>query len=76
MNEMRSSQRDVRSREQEIVRKEIERLEKHILQYIDLYITKDQINIALVKKCKTSDIPAVNSAIGKIQKELQNYVGL
>ena len=38
MNEMRSSQRDVCSREQEIVRKGIERLEKQILLYINLYI--------------------------------------
>ena len=38
MNEMRSSQRDVCSREQEIVRKGIERLEKQILQYINVYI--------------------------------------
>ena len=38
MNEMRSSQKDVCSREQEIVRKGIERLEKQILQYINLYI--------------------------------------
>ena len=38
MNEMRSSQKDVCSREQEIVRKGIERLEKQILLYINLYI--------------------------------------
>ena len=57
------------------MRKEIERFEKQILQYINVYISKDQINIALVKKCKTIDIPAVNSAIGNIQKALQRYVG-
>ena len=72
---MRASQRDVHSREQEIVRKGIERLEKQILQYINVYVPKDQINIALVKKCKTTDIPAVNSAIGNIQKVLQRYAG-
>ena len=64
INEMRPSQRDVRSREREIVRKEIERLEKQILQYINVYISKIQINIALVKKCKTTVIPT----IGNIQK--------
>ena len=68
---MRFSQRDVRSREQEIVRK---RIEKQILQYINVQLPKDQINIALVKKCKTTDIPAVNSGIGNIQKALQKYV--
>ena len=50
-------------------------MEKQILQYINVYISKDQINIALVKKCKTTDIPVVNSAIGYIQKPLQKYVG-
>ena len=65
---MRSAQRDARSREREIVRKGIERLEKQILQCINVYIPKDQINIALIKKCKTTDVPAVNSAIGNIQK--------
>ena len=57
------------------MRKGIDRLEKQILQYINVYVPKDQINIALVKKCKTADIPAVNFAIGNIQKELQRYVG-
>ena len=40
-----------------------------------LRLPKDQINIALVKKCKTTDVPAVNSAICSIQKALQRYVG-
>ena len=57
------------------MRKGIERLEKQILQYINVYITKDQINIALIKKCKTTDITALNSAIGNIQKALQRYGG-
>ena len=52
INEMRTSQRDVHSREREIMRKGIERLEKQILQYINVYIPKDQINIALVKRAK------------------------
>ena len=56
---MRAFQREVQSREQEIVRKWTERLEKQILQYISVYVFKDQINIALVKKCKTTDIPAI-----------------
>ena len=49
MNEMRSSQRYTCSREQELVRKGIERLEKQLLQYIDVFISCDQVNIALVK---------------------------
>ena len=40
-----------------------------------MYISKDQIDIALIKKCKTTDIPALNSAMGNIQKALQRYVG-
>ena len=63
MNKMRSSQRYTYSKERELVRKGIERLEKQILQYIDVYISCDQVNIPLVKKCKTTDVPAVNSAI-------------
>ena len=75
MNKMRSSQRYTCSREQEIVRKGIERLEKQVLQYIDVYISRDQVNVALLNKCKTVDVPAVNSAIGNIQKALQKYMG-
>ena len=45
-------------------------MEKQFLQYID------QVNITLVKKCKTMDVPAVNSLIGNIQKALQKYVGV
>ena len=41
MNEMRSSQGYTCSKEREIARKGIERLEKQILQYIDNYISHD-----------------------------------
>ena len=34
------------------------------------------MNIAFLKKCQTVDVPAVNSAIGNVQKALQKYVGL
>ena len=34
-----------------------------------------EMNIELLKKCKTVDVPAVNSAIGNVQKALQKYVG-
>ena len=33
------------------------------------------MNIAFLKKCQTVDVPAVNSAIGNVQKALQKYVG-
>ena len=72
---MKFSQRDVHSRQREIVRKGIERLQKQILQYINVHHSKDQINIALIKKCKTTDVTAVKSVVGNIQKALKRYVG-
>ena len=63
------------SQEREIVKKGIERLEKQILQLVDVLISRDQVNIVLLKKCKMVDVPAVNSAIGNKQKALQKYVG-
>ena len=66
-NEMRSSQRYTCSKDWEIGETD--------LKYIDVYISHDQVNIALVKNCKTTDVPADNSAIGNIQKALQKYVG-
>ena len=32
------------------------------------------MDIALLKKCKTVDVPAINSAIGNVQKALQKYI--
>ena len=65
---LRSSQTNLSSREREIVKKGIERLEQQILQLINFFISRDQVNIALLKKCKTVDVPAVNYAIGNEQK--------
>ena len=62
------------NRERDIVRKSIERVERQISQLIGAVISKDHVNIALVKKCKTVDVPAVNSAVGNIKKALQKYV--
>ena len=45
------------------------------MQYVKVYVSKDQIDIALIKKCKTTDVPALSSAMGNIQKSLQRYVG-
>ena len=42
---MRSSLDNLSSHEQEIVRKGIERLEKQILQFINVFIAYDQTNI-------------------------------
>ena len=63
------------NRERDIVRKSIERMERQISQLIGVVISKEHVNIALLKKCKTVDVPAVNSAVGHIQKALQKYVG-
>ena len=39
-----------------------------------MYVWNDQIDIALTKKCITTDNPALNSAMGNTQKALQIYV--
>ena len=61
-------------REREIVKKGIERLEKQILQSIQIVIPSNPIDISLVKKCKTVDVPSIHTAVGNIQKYLQKYV--
>ena len=61
--------------ERDIVKKGIKRLEKQIIQLISVLISWEQVDIALLKKCKTVDVPAVNSAIGNVQKALKKYVG-
>ena len=68
---LKSSQVSSSSREREIFKKGIERLEKHILQLIGVFISRNQVNIALLKKCKTVDVPTVNTAIENVQKALQ-----
>ena len=66
---------DAKAREREVIRKGIDRLEKQILQYIGVYISKDQVDIGHIKMCKFTDILALNTAMGNIQKSLQRYVG-
>ena len=61
-------------RECEIVRKGIERMEKQLRQLIRSEIRMDSVDISLIKKYKTVDIPSIQSAIGNIQKSLQRYV--
>ena len=63
------------ARERGVVRKGIERMEKQIIQLISIFISREQADIVLLKKCKTVDVPAVNSAIGNIQRSLQKYMG-
>ena len=38
-------------------------------------LSREQVDIALLKKCKTFGVPAVNSVIGNIQRSLQKYLG-
>ena len=57
------------------MRKGVDRVEMQITQYIKVYVSKDQVDIALIKKCKITDVPALNSAMGNIQKALERYVG-
>ena len=61
--------------ERDIVRKGIERLEKQISQLIESAISKDRVDIALLKRCKTVYVPAVSSVVGNIPKALQKYGG-
>ena len=61
-------------RECEIVRKGKERTEKQLRHLIRNEIRMDSVNISLIKKYKTVDVPSIQSAIGNIQKSLQRYV--
>ena len=45
-------------------------MEKQITQLISVFISREQVDILLLKKCKTVDEPAVNSVIGNIQRAL------
>ena len=45
---------EIKARELEIVRKGIDGLERQIKQYTGVYISKDQVDIVLIKKCKTT----------------------
>ena len=56
------------------MKKGIERMEKQIFQLISVHISQEQVDIALLKMCKTVDVPAVNAAIGNIQRALLKYV--
>ena len=61
-------------REQEIVRKGIERAKKQLRQLTTNVIDVEPVDISLIKKCKTVDVPCIHDAVGNIQKALQKYV--
>ena len=69
-----SPKADTTCREREVVRKGIERRRKQIFQLISVHISQEQVDIALLEKCKTVDVLAVNPAIGNIQRALQKSV--
>ena len=50
------------TRERDIILKGIERLEKLILQLISTRIPTDYVDISLIRKCNTIDLPALQSA--------------
>ena len=79
VSEPRTPERDQRStvsntREQEIVRKGIERAEKQLRQIISNNLMESSKDISLIKKHKTVDVSAIHAAVGNIQKSLQKYV--
>ena len=56
------------TRERDVVRKGIERSEKLILQLISIRIPTDYVDISLIRKCNTIDIPALQSATKTCEK--------
>ena len=56
------------ARECDVIRKGIERSEKLITQLISTEIPKDYIDIALIRKCNTIDLPALQSASKTCEK--------
>ena len=61
-------------REHDVVRKGIERSEKLILQLISTQIPSDYVDIALIRKCNTIDIPVLQSASKTCEKSLLKYL--
>jgi len=65
---------DINSKEREIVRKGIERLERQLRQLTNSEINEEPLDIPLIKKCKTVNVPSVHSAVEHIQKAVQKYI--
>ena len=61
-------------KERDVVRKGIERSEKLILQLISTRIPSDYVDIALIRKCNTIDLPALQSASKTFKKSLLKYL--
>ena len=61
-------------RERDVVRKGIEQSEKLILQLISTKIPSDYVDISLIRKCNTIDLPALQSASKTCEKSLLKYL--
>ena len=61
-------------REKDVVKKSIERAKKQLEQIVSVELRMETLDISLIKKHKTVDVPAVHSTVGGIQKSLQKYV--
>ena len=57
-----------------MIRKGIERSEKLIVQLISTRIPTDYIDISLIRKCNTVDLPALQSATKTCEKSLLKYL--
>ena len=62
------------AREQDVVKKSIERARKQLRQIVSVDLRMSPVDISLIKKYKTVDVPAVHSAVGSLQKSSQKYV--
>ena len=62
------------TKERDVVRKDIEQLEKLILQLISTRIPTDYVDISLIRKCNTIDLPALQSATKTCEKSLLKYL--
>ena len=60
--------------ERDVVWKGIERSEKLILQLISTKIPSDYVDIALIRKCNTIDLPALQFALKTCEKSLLKYL--
>ena len=61
-------------RERDVVYKGIERSEKLILQLISTRNPSDYVDIALIRKCNTINLPALQSASKTCEKSLLKYL--
>ena len=61
------------ARERDAVKKGMERSEKLITQLISTEIPSDYVDIALIRKCNTNDLPTLQSASKTCEKSLLKY---